>query len=141
MEERQSAEDVIGLLGNTFSFWNVWPKQILSDHGSEFYSMSGGKGSSKLDKWCERHGIEHIMGKVRHPQTQGKIERSHLSAKQEAPKIGKMDTLENARKTISKWVGFYNTVRTHQSLGQITPFDAFIEKLDGDFLDSFLSKY
>lgn len=138
VSDHQSAEDVIELLESTFEFWHIKPQQILSDHGSEFYSIRGGKGRSRLDRWCKEKGIQHILGRVRHPQTQGKIERSHRSAITEIEAFGSMETLDAARETISKWVAFYNTERPHQALGYECPFDAFVEKLEGDCLSSFV---
>lgn len=138
VSDHQSADDVIELLENTFEFWHINPEQILSDHGTEFYSISGGKGRSKLDRWCKEKRIQHIMGRVRHPQTQGKIERSHKSAITEIETFGSMETLEEAEDTISKWIEFYNTERPHQALGYECPFDAFMEKLEGNRLSSFI---
>ena len=49
------------------------------------------------------------MGRVRHPQTQGKIERSHGTAVKELGNFGSMETVEEARGTVARWVKFYNT--------------------------------
>jgi len=128
-DEERSAENAIELLEETFRFWKIKPRQILSDHGSEFYSVRGGKGRSALDRWCLNNGIEHIHGRVRHPQTQGKIERSHGSAKKEAPYFGKMESLEDLRRTIGEWVEFYNTERPHQALDYAYPLDVFLSNI------------
>lgn len=134
----QSADDVIDLLESTFAFWGCYPQQILSDHGTEFYSMTGGPGASKLDKWCEERGIDHIMGRVRHPQTQGKIERSHATATREIERFGSMDDLEQAKETVSRWVDFYNNSRPHQALDDEYPMNAFIAKMPEVRFDRFL---
>lgn len=98
---------VIELLESTFEFWGLWSKQILSDHSSEFYSILGGKGNSKPDRWCAKHDIDYITGRVRHSQAQGKIERSHRSAETEMILFGNLDTLDEARVSIVKRVEFY----------------------------------
>lgn len=139
VEATTSADDVLELLESTFTFWNLWPKQILSDHGSEFYSVASGKGRSKLDVWCLRHGIEHIMGRVNHPQTQGKIERSHGSAKMEIGAFGSTDSLSEARESIAAWVGFYNTERPHQALDYRTPLEHFMARLSEENMEAFLN--
>lgn len=54
------------------------PRQILSDHGTQWCANNG--GTARFDEWCREHGIEHIMGKVRKPTTQGKIERVRREA-------------------------------------------------------------
>lgn len=138
VEATTSADDVIELLESTFTFWNLWPKQILSDHGTEFYSVSKGKGSSKLDVWCRSRGIEHVMGRVRHPQTQGKIERSHGSAKMEMGAFGPTDSLAEARESIARWIEFYNTERPHQALDYRTPLEHFMARLTDDSMEAFL---
>ena len=139
VDEVSSADNVIELLGSTFSFWRVKPKQILSDHGSEFYSISGGKGASKLDRWCRDNGIEHITGRVRHPQTQGKIERSHGTATRDMPSFGPMDSLDEARESIGQWVEFYNVWRPHQALDDRTPLEHFMARLPEKDLIEFVS--
>ena len=131
VDDRQSAENTIELLERTFELWGVWPRQILSDHGTEFYSVRGGKGKSALDKWCLENGIEHIHGRVRHPQTQGKIERSHGTAKAETPFFGNMRTLKEAKSTVTKWVEYYNVRRPHQALNYDTPIVTFLACLHG----------
>ncbi len=129
VSDRHSADDVIELLDGVIGRFGK-PKQILTDHGSEFYSIKSGKGSSRLDIWCEKMGIEHIMGRVKHPQTQGKIERSHGSAIRELSHFGEMDTLEHARGTIMKWIEFYNTERPHQAIDYEYPLIRFLTNLD-----------
>lgn len=138
VEATTSADDVIGLLERTFTFWGLWPRQILSDHGSEFFSVRGGKGASRLDAWCREHGIEHITGRVNHPQTQGKIERSHGSAKREMGAFGPTSRLEEARESIAEWIEFYNTERPHQALDYRTPLEHFMARLTEDDLGLFL---
>jgi len=138
ISENHTSDVVIEALEEMHKVWNVYPKVILSDHGTEFYSVRGGKGRSVLDKWCKEHGIEHVMGRVRHPQTQGKIERAHLSGEREIRYFGKFDNIDDARETMRKWVEFYNMERPHQSLDYQCPFDVFINKLYGCNLDNFI---
>lgn len=135
----QSAEEVLDLLESVFGFWGCYPEQILSDHGSEFYSVSGGKGASQLDRWCEKRGIRHIMGRVRHPRTQGKIERSHGTATHEILHFGGMGTVEEARETVAAWVDYYNNRRPHQALDDAYPMDEFIARLPEDRFERFLN--
>ena len=138
VNDRQSADDVVNLLKETFGHWRNVPDQLLSDHGTEFYSISGGKGSSKLDGYCKEAGIDHIMGRVRHPQTQGKIERFHSSAINEMSFFGRTGTLEELRDTMARYVEWYNTERPHQSLGYRCPMDVFLADMSQERLSRFL---
>lgn len=135
VSDGHSTDDVIELLEGVVARFGK-PKQILSDHGTEFYSIRSGKGNSKFDIWCKENGIEHIMGRVKHPQTQGKIERSHGSAIREILHFGKMDTLEHARETIMRWIEFYNTERPHQAIDYEYPLIRFFTNLES--MDSFV---
>lgn len=130
-----SAELVIELLQEVIDTYGK-PDQILSDHGTEFYSISSGKGKSKFDKFCKENGVEHIMGRVRHPQTQGKMERTHRTASEEVLSFGTLDTFENAKKAFARWIEYYNWERPHQALDYATPGAAFtsMHSLDLDEL-------
>ena len=57
------------------------PAQILTDHGSQFYSNekeNARRGVSVFEKKLVQLGIKQVMARVRHPQTNGKLERFHL---------------------------------------------------------------
>ena len=55
------------------------PKSILSDRGSQFYATESerSKGMSEFEKHLEESDIQHILARVAHPQTNGKLERVH----------------------------------------------------------------
>ncbi len=129
-----SAAAVVDLMEEVVARYGS-PAQVLSDHGSEFYSIRGGKGRSAFDRWCRENGIEHITGRVRHPQTQGKVERSHRSAEEEIPHFGSMATPEEAAETVRKWVQYYNWERPHQALDYKTPGVVFMSMLGIDITE------
>ena len=54
------------------------PESILTDRGTQFYTSVGekkAKGVSKFEMFLAENEIRHIVGRVNHPQTKGKIER------------------------------------------------------------------
>ncbi len=54
------------------------PLQILTDHGSQFTPNKldkKGRAKHKFEQFLEENGIQHILASVKHPQTNGKIER------------------------------------------------------------------
>lgn len=56
------------------------PASILTDHGAQFYSNKSEykrRGVSEFEKELVRLGIKHILARVNHPQTNGKLERFH----------------------------------------------------------------
>ena len=56
------------------------PASILTDRGTQFYASESEvkkNGNSKFEERMVERGIKHILPRVRHPQTNGKIERFH----------------------------------------------------------------
>jgi putative transposase len=54
------------------------PDAILTDRGSQFYASKGEtkkKGESKFEEFLRCMNIKHIVARVNHPQTNGKIKR------------------------------------------------------------------
>jgi len=98
-------------------------EQILTDRGSEFYATlkkkAVMKGQSDFERFLEREGIQHILCRYKHPQTNGKLERW-------------FGTYERHRKrfaTFEDFVQWYNKVRVHESLDLETPEQVFWLKL------------
>ncbi|MPZ08527.1 MAG: DDE-type integrase/transposase/recombinase, partial [Nitrososphaeraceae archaeon] len=53
------------------------PLELLTDHGSQFYANSGeikAAAISTFQQYLVSRKINHILGRVHHPQTNGKIE-------------------------------------------------------------------
>jgi putative transposase len=54
------------------------PRELLTDRGSQFYANEGErreKGISQFEAYLAEQGIKHILCRVNHPQTNGKLER------------------------------------------------------------------
>jgi transposase InsO family protein len=65
-------ENVIRLLDQAINEYSK-PREILTDHGSKFWSVR--RGESSFDTYCQQQRIKHILGGIGKPTTQGKIER------------------------------------------------------------------
>ena len=100
------------------------PVRVLTDHGSQFATMHKG-GTHDFDEWLKKNNIVHAMGRVNHPQSQGKIERSHGTAIIEASYFGPAGTIEEWRSTIGLWIDYYNSRRPHMSLDYGFPMKVF----------------
>jgi putative transposase len=90
------------------------PEAMLTDNGTQFTPARSEKGPFSL--FCEEQGILHILGRIHHPQTNGKIERWFGTYKQEF-KVGE-DTLET-------FIKFYNEERLHQGINYSTPLQRY----------------
>ena len=91
--------------------------RLLSDNGSSY-------NAGDLAKWLGDKQMEHVRGAPNHPQTQGKIERWHQTLKNRI-------LLENyympgaLEEAVDTFVDHYNYRRVHESLGNVTPADAY----------------
>ncbi len=101
-------------------YWR--PVSILSDHGSTFYAVEARereKGLTEFEKYLLRNHIKQILGRVNHPQTNGKM--------------GKwFDVFEKKLKffsSIDACIEWYNTIKPHGTLDLKTPVKAYCEKM------------
>ena len=90
------------------------PKEILTDNGTQFTPARGDKGLFTL--FCEEQGIKHILGRVHHPQTNGKIERWFGTYKQE---------YDERFSCLNDFIKYYNEERMHQGIGYLTPLEKY----------------
>jgi hypothetical protein len=90
--------------------FQVIPKAVLFDNGSHF------KGAM-LDQLCHRLGIEMIYTSVRHPQTNGKLERAFRDDMRDFYQQIHPWTWEHLRQELPSYVHYRNHIRGHQALG------------------------
>lgn len=84
---------------------------VRVDNGSEFQGA--------FIRECKTLGIGLIRNPVRHPTSNGKVERFHRTIEEECFwRVGaKPDTLEYARYWLSRYLAWYNTKRVHGGYG------------------------
>ena len=101
------------------------PKQLMTDHGVQFTSLPretcADPRPNEFQQILRRYGIKHIKARVKHPQSNGKVERAG-------------QTLQKLWRHFHCWdtaVFYYNFERPHSSLENgclRTPYQAFIDK-------------
>jgi Integrase core domain len=111
--------------------WQVIPQAMLSDNGSPFKGML-------LTTFCRRAGIRLIHSAVRHPQTNGKLERAFQDDMRDF--YGQYDDwlLDHLRHDLPSYVQYRNGVRGHRALGgkpSITRLQECTEKAPAYLLD------
>ena len=102
------------------------PKQMMTDHGIQFTSLPRetcpDPKYNEFQQLLKQCGIVHIKARVKHPQSNGKVERAG-------------QTIQQLRKHFLSWddtVYYYNFERPHSSLenGHLrTPYQAFLDKM------------
>ena len=100
------------------------PKVILSDNGAQFAGFR--QGFTQFEKWLMNLDILPIHGRIKHPQTQGKIERFHRSMKEELLKHNTFDDLHQADQALQEWRIKYNTIRPHEALHMLCPAEVYV---------------
>ena len=96
-------------------------KQCISDHGSTFTSNFV-DAKSRFREYLVSKGIKPILCKIRHPRSNGKIEKWFQA----------YDRHRQAYKTIEEFLFWYNDLKPHKALKfdeLETPSQAFIRKL------------
>jgi putative transposase len=101
------------------------PREVLTDRGSQFYANEGErreKGISQFEAYLAEQGIKHLLCRVNHPQTNGKLERIY----------GVYEQKRHQFKSIDEYVHWHNEIKPHLSLNietLETPIQAFHRKL------------
>lgn len=104
------------------------PKSMLTGRDSQFYASSKkGKPSGKtaFQLFLEANRIQHILARVNHPQTCGKVERIFGEIKIRIEKRHDFETVEET-------VDWHNNIKPHMSLNLDeleTPAQAFQRKM------------
>ena len=96
-------------------------KQCISDHGAQF-TANIVDAEGKFKSYLKSKEIKQILCRIKHPQSNGKIEKW----------FDCYDRHREAFKTVDEFLHWYNDLRPHRSLKfEIleTPSQAFIRKL------------
>lgn len=100
------------------------PNSILSDNGAQFAGFR--KGYTQFERWLMDLDVLPIHGRLKHPQTQGKIERFHRTMKQELLRHTTIANIEDAKAKLSVWRDKYNNLRPHEALGMRRPGEVYV---------------
>ena len=128
------------------------PASIMTDHGSQFYANEAEarkRGESAYEKKLVELGIRQILARVKHPQTNGKLERLHGEIQRKLHRfeasshgaavkdsgnghVGGPFNAEPAKPALERFMEWYNYRRAHMSLdweSRETPAQAFLRKM------------
>ena len=97
------------------------PAAMLMDHGAPWWSTQGPAGLTRLVVFLLKQGIRVVFSAVRHPQTQGKVERFHRTLAERLRWVGVPTTLAGFTRTLAWFREEYNEVRPHAALGLTPP--------------------
>ena len=101
------------------------PLSILMDHGTPWYSTTNRHGLTWVSVWLLKQGVVLRYSGVRHPQTQGKVERFHQTLKRRTKHRGLPTTLGEWVRWAWEFRYEYNHERPHEALGNKTPGEVY----------------
>ncbi len=117
---QQDTETVYNCLVNAFQTYGL-PKAILTDHGVPWWSNSNNRGLTRLSVRLINLGIKLYFSGIRHPQTQGKVERFHRTLEDAVRHHGRPSTIVGWRELLEFFISEYNYIRPHEALSMDTP--------------------
>ncbi len=103
---------------------------VLTDNGIQFTfppRYADGPTAQYIthmfDMRCEENGIEHRLTKVRHPWTNGQVERMNRTIKEATVKRYHYDTHRQLETHLRDFIAAYNYARRLKTLRGLTPYE------------------
>jgi transposase InsO family protein len=95
------------------------PEGMLMDHGIPWWGPRSPLGLTRISVWLMQQGIRLYWSGVRHPQTQGKVERFHGTLLRSIEKRRMWE--QRTQQWLDDYRWEYNHLRPHEALGMKTP--------------------
>jgi putative transposase len=90
--------------------------RLITDQGAQYKSK-------EFQQFIQLWSATHVMTSPYYPQSNGKLERFHLTLKHQAIHPQTPLTLDDAQRITQDFIDYYNSERLHSSIGYITPAD------------------
>jgi len=98
---------------------------VLTDNGIQFTNRARDIYDSLhiFDRVCQEHGIEHRLTKVKHPWTNGQVERMNRTIKEATVKRFHYDHHAQLETHLADFIAAYNFGRRLKTLRGLTPYE------------------
>ena len=97
---------------------------VLTDNGIQFTNRSCDTSAFEhiFDRVCREHAIEHRLTKVKHPWTNGQVERMNRTIKDATVKRFHYDDHNQLRTHLADFMAAYNFARRLKTISGLTPY-------------------
>jgi IS30 family transposase len=98
---------------------------ILTDNGIQFTNLAHHKhaGIHIFDRVCTEHDIDHRLTKIKHPWTNGQVERMNRTIKDATVKRYHYNNHEQLKQHLDDFINAYNYGRRLKTLKGLTPYE------------------
>jgi putative transposase len=114
------AERVIRVL-EMLALWRGYPQKLRTDNGPELISQ-------KLEDWAEQNCVEQDFIQPGNPAQNAYIERFNRTYREDVLDAYLFTTIQEVQAITEDWLEEYNTVRPHDALGGLPPYQFAAEK-------------
>lgn len=118
-----TAEAAWSAFAHGITLWGP-PARVMSDNGTCFTGRFQG-GEADFERQLRSMGIAHLLSSPGHPQTCGKLERSHRSTKTWLATQARPHNLAELQDHLDAWLEHYNHHRPHRAADGATPAERF----------------
>jgi transposase InsO family protein len=101
---------------------------VLTDNGIQFTFPTARYVTHMFDMRCQENGIEHRLTKVKHPWTNGQVERMNRTIKEATVQRYHYDNHRQLEAHLADFLSAYNFGRRLKTLNGLTPYE-FICKI------------
>jgi len=113
-----AAEEVVNVMHQALEQRPGIHPRIVRDNGSQFVAH-------EWRQLVAHFGLVDIAIRVRHPESNGRIERYHRSVREEGLGDAEPKDLYEARQIVADWVEYYNAKRLHAGIQYLRPVDYY----------------
>jgi hypothetical protein len=100
--------------------WGL-PARVMNDNGSCFTGRLSRNGEADFERMLRSLGVVQICSSPAHPQTCGKLERSHQTTKAWLRIQPAASSIGELQDQLDRWRDHYNQARPHRALRGATP--------------------
>jgi transposase InsO family protein len=125
LHEKAGKMAAAGFLRNLIAIVPYAIHTVLTDNGIQFTNRVQDRHAFEhiFDRVCREHGIDHRRTKIKHPWTNGLVERMNRTIKEATVKRFHYDDHDQLRRHLADFVLAYNFGRRLKTLKGLTPYE------------------